>query len=125
MSPYEIELEIRVWREGTSKVFRYARPLLPTEYITISRSSDTEFRCIPADSTYNLGTISVDSLKRLMSSGELTFFSSSWFVDVKKLKTGGCTCGAWATTDKNDHSPICDIKTNVELPKGWNYDGRD
>lgn len=105
----EIETLFRLWEIGTIKVFKYVRAFAPPEYVLITRVLENDFRCQDHRGTYKLSPMDKDEITSLLRSKSLIKISLTVYNDFLKLKTNGCTCGAWATSDSNLHSRICAI----------------
>jgi len=118
----ECEDVIRSWTDHGVKIFKYRRELAPNEYISfrkINLGPSTEeqfFEAEKENSTYVLPRMDYEAFIKLMMLEELIYEKDwTWSTDVRKMKTGGCTCGAWVLKDNTYlHHPTC-----ANHRRGW------
>jgi len=100
------EDQLRLWYEGSEKIYKYRREFVPPEYVVYKKEAgaseqpDPTYRFIKEKSTYQLDDLSQESFIKKLCSEELVYERDvGWNADPKKLKTGGCDCGAWILKD--------------------------
>lgn len=112
-----------MWSNLVNRIYKYVFPLLPDEYVTFTKRIDEGqvlLEALPKHSTKDLGTIKEEDFKKMLMRGDLRLHKETgWHTeDVKRLKTGGCTCGAWVTQNKDAHARGCDLAGIYSLPRG-------
>lgn len=116
MTPNEVDQFLEEFPFNYKKVFIYKQEFLPNEYITIIRDLNTKQFQLGDDNTTEVkglvdsvtGFILQDELKRLLMKEELVQYTGSkWYMDIADLKTDGCSCGSWATSNPTLHSFNC------------------
>jgi hypothetical protein len=111
---------LNTWEDMGRKVFAYHQALLPTEYLVIIKT-DGKYETING-STARLPIMDHTDMLIKLSTGALTFKHASYSGDDQlHMKTGSCTCGAWATRDPDCHAHYCD-KKDYRILRG-NYGG--
>lgn len=100
MMQSEAEAFFNEWKIHDAKVFKYRTWIDRYEYVTLTKSIEGVLEPDIARSTFECKKIKKDEFVGLMTSEELKFIREwTWHVDVKEMKTGGCTCGAWILKD--------------------------
>ena len=132
MSDYIKNYILNNWQNNESKVFRYKRPFVPDEYICIKKVLEQEpypstayVPCFKPDidnSTYNIKAMSEAEMKKMVSTSSLIYLKDhTVYTNVKEMKTGLCTCGAWALLENTyKHSEYCLNYKKVMNPEGSN-----
>ena len=93
---------------GTTRLFKYRQEFILPHYVNIRKDSDNSVILVIKDSTTNINDLDKDMFVRMLMREELVESTGhGWNTDVNHLRTGGCSCGAWATTEPNCHSYWC------------------
>ena len=99
-------------------VYKYNRMPFTIEYVTFKkkRIEGTElfyFKSEPEYSTIKTNDLSEEEFIKKIECGELVFERyHNYYVDLRKLKTGGCECGIWALYRQDSffmHSRWCPL----------------
>jgi hypothetical protein len=95
----EAEDLVRTWHSSEGKVFRYARSLLPDEYVVFHKVGPV-FSCDSKLSTRLLPDCSKDEFILMLINGDLNYVRDmTYSVSPLFMKTGGCQCGVWILKD--------------------------
>lgn len=113
---------LRIWYDGSEKIFRYRREFAPHEFLVFVKSGgsygspEATYRFVEERSTYNLGDISLDTLIKMMCNEELVYERDCGFhTDTMKMKTGGCDCGSWIIKDSEYmHNERCPLHRKIK-----------
>lgn len=107
----ELEDHIKNWQEGEVRIYRYRMGFYEPHVVTFRRESDDEFTLVKDYSTYKeYPTKNKENIEKEIASGRLVFYETyrGWGgFDPVRLRTGGCTCGAFLLSDKNNHYSDC------------------
>ena len=125
MTKSDLELFLNEFPVPGRKVFVYKQEFIPDHYVTIEKNfktdkqgglikteDETEFlyqyKINEAESTYIIPNFDNDLFFKLLMKEELFLpHESKWYMSITDFRTGGCTCGAWATTNPNLHTFDC------------------
>lgn len=104
----DVEDMLSRWYDGSSRMYKYIR-LGPVEYVCFFRLSSEEFKCEKDKSSMDLGILAKEDFIKKLINEELQFVENFRYGrDGTYIKTGGCTCGAWAIPwMANHHYPGC------------------
>ena len=111
----DAEQFLQFWDSSTCKVFRYLRPLVPNEYVVfrkLSLDSLNAYEPAPEKSTYIcLKTMDEETFIKALLREEFIYVKDwTWQTDTRQMKTGGCTCGAWAVRESERiHDAKCPL----------------
>lgn len=111
---------LEMWSEGEGKIFRYHRPLVPTEYVVFNKVNIGgfvfEYEPDAEKSTY-IYLIKMDQetfVKKLAIEEFVYVRPWNWQVSTRDMKTGGCTCGAWAVRESERiHDRECPLNKGM------------
>lgn len=109
MLPKEIAELFDDWQVGCWKVFKYYYFCAEPGTIVILRQAEEVFIVEEDRSTDKIGgPFNKQELDKLLFSGKMEWYKAGILTtDYKKIRTGGCECGAWATNNPNCHSTKC------------------
>jgi hypothetical protein len=108
----DVEYFMNNWGSGVAKIFRWRRPFVPDEYVSIFINESGLFKTDAAVSTATTGLLKRDEIMHMIMNEELVFQKNyDHFTNLTLLKTGGCECGAWAIPGhENLHTLACPQK---------------
>ena len=110
------------WGSYEVKIFKYIRSPFPNEFVVLSKATDVvkdetgNYKSATVfvsnkKSTFLLPNLLESAILLMLSSGELVYERDfNEYVDIVRLKTGGCTCGAWISGIEESiyqHSSFC------------------
>lgn len=108
------------WSEHESKIFRYVRPLFPTEYVVFRKvgvgNFVFEYEPEPEKSTYIcLKKMDAEKFIKMLALEELVYVRPwNWQLNTREMKTGGCTCGAWVLRESERiHDRKCPLNRGM------------
>lgn len=101
----EVEHLLKLWSAHELKIYKWQKIIGMWEYITFRKSVYIDTNKMYFDQDREKSTCAFPSTKeedmiKMISNGELIYVKDwTWSADILKLKTGGCTCGAWVMKD--------------------------
>lgn len=106
----ELEHHVNEWPEGETRVYRFKMGIYIPHVVSIIREKNI-YKCVKEGSTYkDYPDSNSQELMDAISTNRLTYHDTyRWHFDPVRLRTGGCDCGAFITTEPNLHSPICNL----------------
>jgi hypothetical protein len=112
------------WASYEVKIFKYMRFPLPNEFVVLNKDTDV-IRSETGDyksatvfvsnkkSTFLLPNLTESAILSMIVTGELVYERDfNEYVDVIRMKTGGCTCGIWVmglNESTYNHSSFCTL----------------
>lgn len=109
-----MEWFLKDWVSGTKKVFKWCREFLPPEYIVINKFLHDEF--VVVEGTFDHKDITFDLMVSLLKNQTLSYkMDHSPYMDLVRLKTGGCTCGSWAIASDYPHMYYCSLYGRIVI----------
>lgn len=113
---------LKLWDSGP-KVFKYRRALVPIEYVVFRKVNEGDYTYYyefePTKSTYpDLKNLEEDVFLKMLANEELVFAKDwGWNTNTRDMKTGGCTCGAWAVRESERlHDRKCPLHHRMFEP---------
>lgn len=98
------------WFLDDSKVFKIKYDFAEPDTLVITKEKYDLFVVdLSKSTTSKFKEFTKDQLQKSLNNGTIVHMpNSSSIVDYKSYRTGGCTCGAWATSNPNCHAYWCD-----------------
>lgn len=112
----EVDEFLDRWNKEDSKGFKYLDyGLFIVEYLVITKK-DADLYIIDPRSTCNEKDFNYKEIHTLLCRDKLILYDGgSPYVDFKRVKTGGCTCGSWVLGKDYPHDRNCSL-----YRWGWN-----
>lgn len=108
MVPSEIKQLLDEWPLGDAKVFKLRYDFAQPDILVILKEKEDLYIVDCFKSTVKHNSFTKDELLKNLNSGKIVHLpGNSTIVNYGNIKTGGCTCGAWSTTEPNCHSYWC------------------
>lgn len=100
------------WDKNVSKIFKWRRPFVPDEYLAFFIDEKGTYSVNESVSTSTMQSLGKDEMVRLLINEELFFMKNhDFYCNLVDMKTGGCTCGAWALPGyENLHHNQCNAR---------------
>jgi hypothetical protein len=117
----DVEYFMNNWDKNVSKIFRWRRAFLPDEYLAFFIDEKNMYKVNDSVSTSTMDSLNRDDMIKMLINEELYFMRNhDFYCNLTDMKTGGCTCGAWAVRgQENLHDDKCSarFKNATEVKK--------
>jgi len=106
----ELEDHINNWAQEEVRVYRYRLGLYEPHVVSLVREGDL-FKIVSQYSTYTKTLIFNKSELEKELQTKILIFHKNWHygIDHVRLRTGGCTCGAFLLRYPDMHYRDCDL----------------
>lgn len=109
------EEELNTFIVNSRKIYKYTQEFIPDHYITVQKilidksdgSTEDDYKIVENESTTIIKDFNKEMFIKLLIKEELKSVDKGWFIKINDLRTGGCNCGAWSTSNPNNHVSWC------------------